>query len=159
SPIEIRCSRPGLLATSCRRQKPTCPGDLFQRRPVLSSACSVQSTRECQQARHLLMLLIQSMWKGQCTFHLQRSLRSRESFSTCLAPIKCYLIGNRKQLRLEISFPDDQMQRLFERRSSLEAKFGSELARLICRRIGILQDAKRLSAIPTCRPPECCADE
>lgn len=64
-----------------------------------------------------------------------------------------------EQLSLEISFPDDQMQRLFERRSSLEAQFGCELARLICRRIGILQDAKRLGDIPTCRPPECRMDE
>jgi hypothetical protein len=47
------------------------------------------------------------------------------------------------------------MQRLFERRSSLEAQFGCGLAKLICRRMGVLQEATRLSSIPTCRPPEC----
>jgi plasmid maintenance system killer protein len=56
---------------------------------------------------------------------------------------------------LEISFPDDQIRRLFERRTSLEAQFGCELAKLICRRMGVLQEAKRLSSIPTCRPAEC----
>ena len=56
---------------------------------------------------------------------------------------------------MEISFPDDQIQRLFERRSLLEAEFGCELARLICRRINVLQEAKRLSAVPAVPPPEC----
>lgn len=37
----------------------------------------------------------------------------------------------------------------------MEAQFGCELAKLICRRMGVLHEAKRLGSIPTCRPPEC----
>ncbi len=41
----------------------------------------------------------------------------------------------------------------------MEAKFGRELARLICCRIAILQEAKRLSSVPTCPPLLCRSDQ
>lgn len=50
------------------------------------------------------------------------------------------------------------MQRLFEGRSTLEARFGRELARLICCHISYLEASERLSAVPTCRPMECRCD-
>jgi plasmid maintenance system killer protein len=61
-------------------------------------------------------------------------------------------------LPLEISFPDDLSKRLYERWSLLEAEFGVELAKAICRRLAVLNEAGRLAVMPTCRPIELKSD-
>ncbi len=53
---------------------------------------------------------------------------------------------------MEISFPDDESQRLFEGQSRLRKEFGDELASLICCRVSILVAAANLSLVPTLEP-------
>ena len=59
---------------------------------------------------------------------------------------------------MEISFPDEDSQRLFEGQTRLRGKFGDELAALICCRISILRAAPNLALVPHCRPVELRSD-
>ena len=59
---------------------------------------------------------------------------------------------------MEISFPDEDSQRLFEGQSRLRSKFGDELASLICCRISVLRAAGNLALIPTSKPVELRSD-